>query len=259
MLPFIDEAVVIDSSNPKDFASLRAGARKLKNVRLFHAIALGYAEPLRTYGISKCRNQWILLLDTDETPSEELKNNLKQIVDRADFDVLKIKRYEHISGGSRAGFFTWQVRLFRKKGLEWLGLIHDAPRIYGKLKKLSPRFGHIDHYSAPVKEYEEMDVFETRGTAFLIMRDLFIDANIGKMKGIGDLKKIINRNISLKEKRTEEARQIGRIIRKQGLIKYLALDKDHTVEVLNKKYAKSKQGVGLLTKLLYDRYNNKYP
>ena len=53
--------------------------------------------------------------------------------------------------------------------------------------------------------------------------------------------------------------QISRKIEKIGIIEYLALDKDRTIEVLNRKYAKEKQGVGLLMKLLEDKYYGRYP
>lgn len=257
MYRIVDDVVVIDSSERKNFARLQAevSSKKLAKVKLFHTIALGYAEPLRTYGISKCKNKWILLLDTDEQPSKELKKNIKKIIDTADFDVLLIKRHEHVIGSSKKrGFFTWQVRLFKKNSLEYLGLIHETPRIYGKIKKLNPELGHINHFSKPIREYEEMNLFETRGMPFLILRDLFVDINTGKIKSVADARAMISRHVSTNNERSKETMAIGRIIRKQGLIKYLKLEEEKTIKRLNKKYLNKKQGITLLITLLKNRY-----
>ncbi|MDE1833578.1 MAG: hypothetical protein KGH58_04130, partial [Candidatus Micrarchaeota archaeon] len=47
---------------------------------------------------------------------------------------------------------------------------------------------------------------------------------------------------------------ISRIINKIGIIRFLGLDKDRNVEALNRRYRGSRQGIGLLQRLLLEQY-----
>jgi hypothetical protein len=58
---------------------------------------------------------------------------------------------------------------------------------------------------------------------------------------------------------SKEIFEISKELNRQGMIKYLMLDNEKVVEMLNKKYGNGKQGIGLLIKLLNDRYNSRYP
>ena len=42
-----------------------------KGVDLYRTIALGYADPIRAHGLSKCKHNWVLYIDTDE---REMRN-----------------------------------------------------------------------------------------------------------------------------------------------------------------------------------------
>jgi hypothetical protein len=53
--------------------------------------------------------------------------------------------------------------------------------------------------------------------------------------------------------------EMSRKIEEMGIIRYLMLDDDRIVNALNEKYAGKKQGIGLLMKLLEDRYHGRYP
>lgn len=55
-----------------------------------------------------------------------------------------------------------------------------------------------------------------------------------------------------------EVFEISKILHKMGLIRFLDLDKDSTIEQLNRKYLGKKQGVELLMKLLKERYERDY-
>ena len=68
--------------------------------------------------------------------------------------------------------------------------------------------------------------------------------------------KRINKWRSAKDSKT--IFDIAKKIEKIGIIKYLRLDEDSTIHMLNKKYAGKKQGVSLLITLLEDRYYGRY-
>ncbi|MDE1870452.1 MAG: hypothetical protein KGH71_05755, partial [Candidatus Micrarchaeota archaeon] len=236
---------------------------KLDTMSVFHAPALGYAEPYREYGISKCKNDWILLLDTDEKLSVHLRMNLKKIVDNADFNVLKVKRYEHVSPkGSISSYYTWQVRLFRKGSVNFLGLTHETPEMIGTVESLDSGSEYISHMDELRHErfYNKMDLFSLNGPFILIVRDFMI----GLMNGEMNLKYItgtIKTHMDYESERMRDKTigEIGKIIQEKGIIKYLQLDKESVIRKLNKKYANKKQGIDLLIKLLKDKYNHKYP
>lgn len=259
-----DQVVVIYSGFPEQFRKLQdeKKKRKLRKLDAFYAVALGYAEPLRTYGISKCRNEWILLLDLDERLSDALKKGIRQLMADADFDVLQIKRYENVSmSGQRSEYFTWQVRLFKKGSLEYLGLTHESPKTFGRVKNLNLQNYHMNHVNElkHVRYYNEMDLFSNTNIAVLILRDIFLGMKLGEVNDIDYITNIIDTHRNFKKRQTQEIKRIGRIIQEQGIIRYLSLDREETIKKLNKKYANGEQGIALLIKLLNDRYNDRYP
>ena len=71
------EIVIIDSSSEKIYFKLRSKCKKMDNIKLFHYKALGYVEPFRMLGISKCNYEFIFYLDSDELLNRKLINFLK--------------------------------------------------------------------------------------------------------------------------------------------------------------------------------------
>ncbi|MDE1855911.1 MAG: hypothetical protein KGH49_01605 [Candidatus Micrarchaeota archaeon] len=259
----VDEIIVIDSSYSKKFRLLnrKKAEEKMDKMKIFHAPALGYAEPFRAYGISKCRNDWILLLDTDERLSTHLRLNIRKIIGSADFNVMQIKRYEHVNQkGGKSNFFTWQVRLFRKNSVEFLGLTHETPKMIGRVKKLESESEYINHMDElrHTRYYNKMDLFSQNNPAILILRDLMIGLLNGEMN-LDYFTSTFKTHLDIGRQRTEETIAISNIIRTKGLIKYLKLDSERTIKRLDRKYSGKKQGIDLLIKLLKDRYSNKYP
>ena len=62
------EIILMDSSNKEGKERLLKRKEKLElgKVRIFNVVALGYPDPLRMYALAKCKNEWVLLIDTDE-------------------------------------------------------------------------------------------------------------------------------------------------------------------------------------------------
>ncbi len=80
-----DEIVVMDGSDEIQHGYLigQKEVRKLKKVAIYRVVALGYADPLRMYGLSKCNNEWVFLIDTDERLSGSFKNDLHLIIQKS--------------------------------------------------------------------------------------------------------------------------------------------------------------------------------
>jgi len=136
MLDVADQIVIIDSSPKQKFNRLQKLA-KSKKIYLHHTLALGYPDPIRVYGLAKCRHDWVLYIDTDERISSELKKDIKTIISKTKYDAFAVKRYENSSiNGKKDGYFTWQTRLYNKRKIIYRGLLHEQPLVSGRFGKL---------------------------------------------------------------------------------------------------------------------------
>ncbi|MDE1854700.1 MAG: hypothetical protein KGH57_00030 [Candidatus Micrarchaeota archaeon] len=160
-----DDIVLMDASGDVQKSWIKAEKNKLKlsRLRIFDVIALGYREPLMMYALKKCRNRWVLALNTDERMSARLKESLPKLLNVHGRDAYSIPLYSIWSKNSRT-FVSSQARLFRKDRIEFRGLLHEKPIVHGRLKALS-RDDCIEHMTAGMEhtakdEYAEMERFE---------------------------------------------------------------------------------------------------
>lgn len=172
-----DEAVLIDSSN-RESRDLVAKERKrlgLRKLRVFETVALGYPDPLRMYGLKKCSNNWVLLLDTDEKLSPALKAGIKNLIDDSGQDAFAIKRHEGV-GKKNDKLFTWQVRLFRKANIRYKGLRDEQAIVSGRLKSLKGKEYYIEHHGEisghTGRQSGKMELYDERLTYNLYNRKL---------------------------------------------------------------------------------------
>jgi hypothetical protein len=225
---------------------------------VYHTLALGYAEPLRQYGLNKCRNDWVLILDTDEWISTEFKRGLYLLVSNEQVNGYYIRRYEYARRGSTKGFFTWQLRLYRKSCALNKGMIHEMPIVSGEVVRLTRKDHFMDHVREVQErdEYNKMFIFDSNPTYMLVARDLYISAKIRGVRSLLNPGKLINETLSNRGHQTEETREIARILEKEGVTRFLKLDKDETIRRLNSRYRNKRQGISLLIKLIFEQYRS---
>ncbi len=330
-----DQIVLVDSSSTSNLGRLEAFRKNsgLTRLEIFHTIALGYADPLRMFGLHRCRHDWVLHLDTDERVNDALKNDVKRVVSGTEAHAFAIKRYEeaHLNGETTS-FFTWQIRLYNRNFVRFKGITHEQPIVDGTVERLDDKYQmlHIAELQGKAsQEYTKMEMFERfsyetfndrildyafkammpaqrnfrktvlgkciygvlrayealtfrkadqeisnldyftlyslRDLAFQIKMRHFNAHKIEKRSWEGmasilpnrmEYIKRINKWRSAKDSKT--IFDIAKKIEKIGIIKYLRLDEDSTIHMLNKKYAGKKQGVSLLITLLEDRYYGRY-
>ncbi len=142
-----DEFVIIESSEGKDKNLIKKYSLKNRKVSIYDSVALGYQDPLRMYGLSKCENEWVLHLDVDERLSSSLKTGLKSMINTQKVSAFSFRRYEHVENNNhrRTSFFTWQVRLFKKSKIVFHGLIHEAPIINGHIYYIKDKEKYVEH------------------------------------------------------------------------------------------------------------------
>ena len=121
---YVSEVVVICS----DWECKRRIKYACPNTFLHYEEPRGYVEAYYKKGISICHNDWILMLDDDETPSDNL---LKSLLDFREYEdpissVYLIKRFE------KNGDTCYIPRFFHKDAVIVTGLIHRG------IKPISP-------------------------------------------------------------------------------------------------------------------------
>ena len=318
-----NEIVIIDSSNKEAHETLAKEAKK-RGIKVYYAIPLGYADPLRHYGISKCKDEWILYLDTDERLNEEFAKSINEIIANSKCDAFAIKRYEESNPNGHTPFFTWQIRLFKKSKVSFKGVIHEQPTINGRLCTLGDAY-YIEHRTDlmhhAVNNYNKMLVFEMlsyddyNSIVLDYMRKFFaLDTQTLKAKlllGFASLLLNAYELVLLKKKDQEltprdylffyfirtlaysfrqrrlgslaaiwkgqkqylaylederaklakaygltrkELFEISKILNRQGVIKYLGLDKPENIDMLSKKYDGKVKGIDFTIRLIIEKY-----
>ncbi|MDE1851457.1 MAG: hypothetical protein KGH69_02080 [Candidatus Micrarchaeota archaeon] len=164
----VDEIVVVDSSDAKDAKKLMAKKKSENLTRLIihHAIALGLADPLFTYGVNRCRSEWVLLMGTDERLSPALKKDLGKLIGTGSADAFTIRNYIMLNGRQATDFVTWQIRIFKKNKATFKGLLHEQPAISGTVERLEDEKYCIKHYVVHLLsgkssiEYDKLEKYE---------------------------------------------------------------------------------------------------
>jgi hypothetical protein len=139
------EIILMDSSDSDLHGKLlrKAKTKGPANLKVYRVPALGYPDPLRMYGLSKCKNEWVFLVDTDERLCASFKKDLTSIIKRK-CDAFAIRRYELASSEGIGNVFTWQTRLFRKSRVLYKGLLHEQPIVSGVTEKLEEQY-YLEH------------------------------------------------------------------------------------------------------------------
>lgn len=145
--PLLAETVVIDSSEPTGRAELESVLQSPRE-RLYVTPPLGNSDLMRPFGLSKCTSDRVLQLDSDESPSPALVEELPRLVTA---EAYIVPRWEV---GARG--FTYHMRLFRRRSVSYIGPSHGFPRVVGHTQVL-PRRLHLIHRSAPARRYWDLD------------------------------------------------------------------------------------------------------
>ncbi|HYT01152.1 MAG TPA: glycosyltransferase [Thermoplasmata archaeon] len=128
MQEFVDEIILVDSSSPEDHEALRSLASPY-SAKIYHALPLGFPEPLRPFGLSKVESDYALILDADEEASVGLRSDLR---DLHEHEAYVLPRLEE---GLRS--YTYHLRLLRPAAVRFRYRSFDFPEVLGHI-------GHLD-------------------------------------------------------------------------------------------------------------------
>ena len=133
-----EEIIIIDSSkiNNHKFLLDYISNNKLQKIKVYVGAPTAYYEPLRMYGINKCKNDWILQLDADELLSNNLKSILKHLLLKENVTGFFIPR--------KNKKIIWHaLRLYKKKQVYAYGNINEDIKFTGKTLTLKNKFSII--------------------------------------------------------------------------------------------------------------------
>ncbi|MFJ1321775.1 glycosyltransferase family 2 protein [Capnocytophaga canis] len=107
------------------------------NCKIVYHQNTGYAEPARNFAISQAKNEWILVIDADETVPPKLKEYLYNIIEMPDLGGVYIpfKNY-FINKWMRSAYPDYKLRFFRKEGTFWPPEVHSSVKVNGKTIKI---------------------------------------------------------------------------------------------------------------------------
>lgn len=139
-----EEIIVADTST--HITEVKKG-----KIRMLHIKNLGFPDPIKPYVLTKCKNDWILQLDTGEVMSIGFKRWLKDAFKESDESVsgYLIKRYEEkkwrIHDPKNPA--PLQLRLYKKSRVKIKGNLHESPRILrGRLLEINDPDAYMMHF-----------------------------------------------------------------------------------------------------------------
>jgi hypothetical protein len=152
-----DQIVVIDASCGEEARRLERLKNDLKKKKttIFKMVATSYSEPARQYGLIKCTNNWVLLLDTDERPNEQLHEDIGDIINAATCEAFYVRRYEYLTSTKEPSYIGWQCRLHKKDATYFSGEPHVQPLVSGKIGVLDKKY-YIEHFTVTMKSEQEI-------------------------------------------------------------------------------------------------------
>ncbi len=132
---FADEIIVIDSNSEDKTCEL---AKKYTDKVYFREFT-NFLEQ-RVFGIDKITCDWILMLDADETISDECREDIIKFSRQDEFDALEIPRRNYLLGEwvAHSGWYPdYQVRFIRKNKLTYeKKTVHEKFGTTGKIYRL---------------------------------------------------------------------------------------------------------------------------
>lgn len=99
--------------------------------KIFMHEKTGYVEPARNFVISKAENDWVLVVDSDETITSELREFLYNFLEDAqDYSAVKIPRLNYYLGEPLKILYPDRIiRFIKKDDVIWLPTIHSTPQL----------------------------------------------------------------------------------------------------------------------------------
>ncbi|MCX7698043.1 MAG: glycosyltransferase family 2 protein [Candidatus Goldbacteria bacterium] len=167
-IKWADEIIVVDSGSTDNTIAIC----KKYNAKVFYKKWEGYSKQ-KNFAISKARGQWILSLDADEIVSDELKEEIKKVIeennDKYDGYEIRFNNFFYDKFLRYGGLYPdYHLRLFRKnKGKFNETEIHEGIILKGKKSRLKGEILHftcatIFNHIENMNKYTELEAIQNK-------------------------------------------------------------------------------------------------
>ncbi|GIM50867.1 glycosyltransferase family 2 protein [Capnocytophaga stomatis] len=113
---------------------------KKYNCKIVYHERFTYVEPARNFAIHQAENEWVLVIDADETVPPKLKEYLYDIIKTPNLGGVYIPfKNFFINKWMRSAYPDFKLRFFRKEGAYWPNEIHSTVKVKGDVIKIPRR------------------------------------------------------------------------------------------------------------------------
>jgi glycosyltransferase involved in cell wall biosynthesis len=143
-IKWVDEIILVDQSSTDKTIEL---AKKYTD-KIFITENKFICNPDREFGISKARNEWILLIEADEVVDEKLKQEIQAVVTKNEYEIFFIPVKAFFIGKwiKTCGWWPGYIpRLFKKGSIKFQSEIHTNGEILSR--KVAYLKNPLLHYS----------------------------------------------------------------------------------------------------------------
>lgn len=115
------------------------------NAKIIYHEKTGFVEPARNVAIKQAKNDWVLLLDADETVNDDLKNYLqKKMNEDQQIACFAIPRKNYFLGKlMHSAYPDYVYRFFKRDSITWPEFIHSKPEINGEIYTINKSHEHL--------------------------------------------------------------------------------------------------------------------
>lgn len=156
-----DEIIICDSGSKDSTLEI---AKKYTD-KIF-SVKDGDFASTRNFGMGKATGEWVIYVDSDERVLEDLKEEIKELIETNEISAYAISR-RNIIFGSEVSYgpykHDWVIRLFKKGDFEkWTGKVHESAKFKGRLGYTKNSLLHlthrdIDHFILKSLEWSKID------------------------------------------------------------------------------------------------------
>ena len=180
----LDEIVIIDSSGTENHTKLKG---ELANVaKIYRVVPIGATGLLRTYASTKIESEYVLNLDCDEDPTDELIRDYRLF----DKDAAYLVGWYHVELKEQVK----KLILYRNDSVRWIGHVFEVPVVTGSINDISGQY-RILHYANMGIDYLKQEKRRERyfllesimrpPTWNMLLKNLHLNFGIGQPGGSG--------------------------------------------------------------------------
>lgn len=162
---FCDEILLVDDRSTDRTADI---AKKFGATVTTRSMEKDFASQ-RNFGLSKAKGPWVLFVDSDETVSEALANEIRESIHKIEVNGFFLKRKDMMWGRTLKHGETDRVRLLRlaKKGVgTWKRPVHEVWNVVGPVATLVTPLLHAPHPDV-AHFLSDIDIYSTINAAHL--------------------------------------------------------------------------------------------